>query len=104
MYTVKQLSKLAGVSNRTLHYYDQIGLLKPEAYGENGYRFYGDPTLLRLQQILFFKELGLGLEEIRAGCLASAPQGAAGAGPAAGTPHCHRRQHHSAFERKTNHE
>ncbi|HZW03657.1 MAG TPA: MerR family transcriptional regulator, partial [Anaerolineaceae bacterium] len=53
-YTVKQLSRLAGVSGRTLHYYDQIGLLKPEAYGENGYRFYGEGSLLRLQQILFY--------------------------------------------------
>ena len=63
-YTVKQLSRLAGVSGRTLHYYDQIGLLKPEAYGENGYRFYGEGSLLRLQQILFYKELDFSLEEI----------------------------------------
>jgi DNA-binding transcriptional MerR regulator len=64
-YTVKQLSNLAGVSARTLHFYDEIGLLKPEAYGENGYRYYGDEALLRLQQILFFKELDFSLAEIK---------------------------------------
>jgi DNA-binding transcriptional MerR regulator len=65
-YTVKQLSDLAGVSIRTLHYYDEIGLLKPDAYGENGYRYYGDGALLRLQQILFFRELDFSLAEIQA--------------------------------------
>src|SRR5258706_345030 len=64
MYTVKQLSDLAGVSVRTLHYYDQIDLLKPDTYGDNGYRYYGDNALLRLQQILFFKELDFSLEKI----------------------------------------
>lgn len=64
-YTVKQLSKLAGVSIRTLHYYDEIGLLKPDAYGENGYRYYGEEALLRLQQILFFRELDFSLAEIQ---------------------------------------
>jgi DNA-binding transcriptional MerR regulator len=64
-YTVKQLSDLAGVSARTLHFYDQIGLLKPSAHGENGYRYYGEESLLRLQQILFFKELDFSLAEIR---------------------------------------
>jgi MerR family transcriptional regulator, thiopeptide resistance regulator len=64
-YTVKQLSKLAGVSIRTLHYYDEIGLLKPSAYGDNGYRYYGDEAVPRLQQILFFKELDFPLVEIR---------------------------------------
>jgi DNA-binding transcriptional MerR regulator len=64
-YTVKQLADLAGVSPRTLHYYDQIGLLPPEQVGENGYRNYGDRAILRLQQILFFKELGLSLEQIQ---------------------------------------
>ena len=64
-YTVKQLADLAGVSPRTLHYYDQIGLLRPEKVARNGYRFYSDPAMLRLQQILFFKELGFSLEEIR---------------------------------------
>ncbi len=62
--TVKQLSKLAGVSVRTLHFYDEIGLLRPGRLGANGYRYYGQAALLRLQQILFYKELGLRLEEI----------------------------------------
>src|SRR5512137_2387193 len=63
-YTVKQLAALAGISIRTLHYYDEIDLLKPETVGSNGYRYYGEASLLRLQQILFFKELGLGLDAI----------------------------------------
>jgi len=66
MYTVKQLSGLAGISPRTLHYYDEIGLLEPAAHGDNGYRYYGEEALLRLQQILFFKELDFRLDEIRA--------------------------------------
>ena len=66
MYTVKQLSDLAGISPRTLHYYDEIGLLKPATHGDNGYRYYGEDCLPRLQQILFFKELDFSLEEIQA--------------------------------------
>jgi DNA-binding transcriptional MerR regulator len=62
--TVKRLSKLAGVSVRTLHFYDEIGLLRPGRLGANGYRYYGEAALLRLQQILFYKELGLSLDEI----------------------------------------
>lgn len=65
IHTVKQLADLAGVSRRTLHYYDEIGLLKPSAKGENGYRYYDDDAVFRLQQILFYRELGLRLEEIR---------------------------------------
>jgi DNA-binding transcriptional MerR regulator len=65
MFTVKQLSRLAGVTPRTLHHYDAIGLLKPSRLGENGYRYYGEEALLRLQQILFYKELDLPLEDIR---------------------------------------
>jgi DNA-binding transcriptional MerR regulator len=64
-YTVKQLSTLAGVSPRTLHYYDELGLLKPESVGANGYRYYGDDSALRLQQILFYREMDLPLDEIR---------------------------------------
>jgi DNA-binding transcriptional MerR regulator len=64
-YTVKQLSDLAGVSVRTLHYYDEIGLLKPSTVGENGYRYYADGEVLRLQQILFFRELDFSLQAIR---------------------------------------
>ncbi len=65
MLTVKQLSKLAGVTPRTLHHYDEIGLLKPSRVGQNGYRYYGEESLLRLQQILFYRELGLPLEDIK---------------------------------------
>jgi len=65
MFTVKQLSRLAGVTPRALHHYDAIGLLKPSRVGENGYRYYGEESLLRLQQILFYKELDLPLEEIK---------------------------------------
>jgi len=65
MFTVKQLSKLAGVTPRTLHHYDAIGLLKPSRVGDNGYRYYGDESLLRLQQILFYRELGIPLEDIK---------------------------------------
>jgi DNA-binding transcriptional MerR regulator len=66
VYTVKQLSDLAGISPRTLHYYDEIGLLRPATHGDNGYRYYGEDSLPRLQQILFFKELDFSLEEIQA--------------------------------------
>lgn len=63
-YTVQQLAKLAHVSVRTLHHYDDIGLLKPASVGKNGYRYYEQPQLLRLQQILFFRELEFPLQEI----------------------------------------
>lgn len=63
-YTVKQVAKLSGVSVRTLHHYDEVGLLKPAAVGANGYRYYGRDELLRLQQILFHRELGFTLEAI----------------------------------------
>lgn len=66
MYTVKQLSDLAGVSVRTLHYYDEIGLLKPSSVGENSYRYYDDDAVLKLQQILFYREIGLELMQIKA--------------------------------------
>jgi DNA-binding transcriptional MerR regulator len=65
MFTVKQLASLAGVTPRTLHHYDQIGLLKPAQVGENGYRYYGEESLLSLQQILFYRELGLPLATIK---------------------------------------
>jgi DNA-binding transcriptional MerR regulator len=65
VYTVKQLAKLAGVSVRTLHYYDEIGLLKPSSVGGNGYRHYEAEALLKLQQILFYRELELSLDEIK---------------------------------------
>ena len=66
MYTVKQLAILADVTPRTLHHYDAIGLLRPSHVGENGYRYYDEEAALRLQQILFYRELALGLDEIRA--------------------------------------
>lgn len=66
MYTVKQLADLAGVSRRTLHYYDEIELLQPPLREDNGYRQYDDASLFRLQQILFYRELGLDLQEIKA--------------------------------------
>lgn len=62
--TVSQVSKLAGVSVRTLHHYDEIGLLRPSQRSGGGYRLYGQEELQRLQQVLFFKELGFPLEQI----------------------------------------
>ncbi len=62
--TVSQVARLAGVSVRTLHHYDEIGLLAPSGRSEAGYRLYEQPDLQRLQQVLFFKELGFPLEEI----------------------------------------
>lgn len=64
-YTVKQVARMSGVSVRTLHYYDQIGLLRPAEHGDNGYRYYGREELLRLQQILFYRELKFPLDEVR---------------------------------------
>ncbi len=64
-YTVKQVAALSGVSVRTLHFYDETGLLKPAYVGTNGYRFYEEPQLLTLQQILFYRELGLELKQIK---------------------------------------
>lgn len=63
-FSVNQLAKLAGISVRTLHHYDEIGLLKPSARTESKYRYYGEKELLRLQQILFYKELDLPLAQI----------------------------------------
>src|SRR5690606_28913210 len=65
-YTVKQLADLAGVTPRTLHYYDQIGLLRPTWLGDNGYRYYTEESVLRLQQIMFYRELDFSLNEIQA--------------------------------------
>ena len=58
------------MTNRTLHYYDQIGLLQPSLIGDNGYRYYGEEALLRLQQILFYRELDFSLEQIKRSILA----------------------------------
>jgi DNA-binding transcriptional MerR regulator len=65
VYTVKQLADLSGVSVRTLHFYDEVGLLKPASHAANGYRYYGDEQLLMLQQILFYRELGFELKQIK---------------------------------------
>src|ERR1700752_407744 len=64
-YTVKQVAKMSGVSVRTLHFYDETGLLKPAYLGANGYRFYEEPQLLTLQQILFYRELGFERKQIQ---------------------------------------
>ncbi len=66
IYSVKRLSRLAGVSVRTLHLYDECGLLKPASRTDAGYRQYGEQELLRLQQILFYKELDFSLKDIAA--------------------------------------
>lgn len=63
-YTVRQMARMAGVSVRTLHYYDEIGLLKPAAVGRNGYRYYTEKELLKLQQVIFFRELDFELSRI----------------------------------------
>jgi MerR family transcriptional regulator, thiopeptide resistance regulator len=62
--TVKQLAAISGVTVRALHHYDEIGLLKPASVGANGYRYYGRAELLRLQRILFHRELGVPLSAI----------------------------------------
>ncbi|WP_256758013.1 MerR family transcriptional regulator [Cohnella sp. WQ 127256] len=65
-YTVQKLGLLAGVSTRTLRYYDEIGILKPARINSSGYRIYGQKEVNQLQQILFYRELGVGLEDIKA--------------------------------------
>jgi DNA-binding transcriptional MerR regulator len=64
-YTVRQVARLSGVSVRTLHFYHELGLLKPACVSANGYRYYEEPQLLTLQQVLFFRELGFELKEIK---------------------------------------
>lgn len=66
MKTVKEISDLTGISVRTLHYYDEIGLLKPTEKSDAGYRLYDDKALETLQQILFFREFDISLKEIKA--------------------------------------
>lgn len=63
-YTVKELAQISGVSVRTLHFYDEIGLLKPAYHGSNGYRYYEEKELLLLQQVLFYRQLGFELKQI----------------------------------------
>jgi DNA-binding transcriptional MerR regulator len=64
-YTVQKLAQLAGISTRTLRYYDEIGILKPARINSSGYRIYGQAEVDRLQQILFYKELGVSLDVIK---------------------------------------
>ena len=65
-YTIKALAELAGVTPRTLRWYDSLGLLKPLRITDAGYRIYGSQQVDRLQTILFYRELGLELSAIRA--------------------------------------
>ena len=64
-YTVQKLAQMAGVSTRTLRYYDEIDILKPARINSSGYRIYGQAEVDRLQQILFYRELGVSLESIK---------------------------------------
>ena len=65
LYTIKKIAEISGVSTRTLRYYDEISLLKPAQTNESGYRFYGEKEINRLQQILFYRELDIKLEDIK---------------------------------------
>lgn len=67
-YSIHELAQLAGVTTRTLRWYDQTGLLKPGRTGANGYRYYGEAQVRRLQDILYYRALGVGLAEIKS-CL-----------------------------------
>ena len=64
-YTVQKLAQMAGVSTRTLRYYDEIGILKPARINSSGYRIFGQAEVDRLQQILFYRELGVSLDSIK---------------------------------------
>lgn len=64
-YTVKKLASLAGISTRTLRYYDEIGILKPARINSSGYRIYGQEEVGRLQQIMFYRELDVSLDSIK---------------------------------------
>jgi DNA-binding transcriptional MerR regulator len=70
-YKIKEVSEIVGISVRTLHHYDQAGLLKPGSVTASGYRLYTDFELEKLQQILFFRELGFGLRQIK--CILDSP-------------------------------
>ena len=63
-WSIQELAKLAGTTSRTLRHYDEVGLLPPSSIGANGYRYYDDSALLRLQRILLLRELGLGLPQV----------------------------------------
>ena len=63
-YTVHQLAKLAGITPRTLRWYDKMNLLSPQKRSENGYRLYGEEEVKRLQEILLYRDMGLSLIHI----------------------------------------
>jgi len=65
MYSIKEIADLAGITTRTLRYYDQLGILEPAVIGDNGYRYYDRKSLLRLQQVLFYRELDIPLKDIQ---------------------------------------
>jgi len=65
MYSIKEIADLAGVTTRTLRYYDQLGILEPAAIGNNGYRYYDRESIIRLQQVLFYSELDIPLKDIQ---------------------------------------
>ena len=67
-YSIQKLSRLSGVTTRTLRWYDEIGLLKPSRVAESGYRYYGSAEVDRLQDILYYRALGVELAQIKA-CL-----------------------------------
>ena len=93
-YSIHELSRLSGVSTRTLRWYDEIGLLKPSRVAASGYRYYGPAQVDRLQDILFYRALGVELARIReclnaprlrpVGCFAGASGGLARAEGGAG--------------------
>ena len=64
-YSIQELSRLSGVTSRTLRWYDQIGLLKPSRVAESGYRYYSGAAVDRLQDILYYRALGVGLAQIK---------------------------------------
>ena len=64
-WSVQQIATLAGTTSRTLRHYDDVGLLKPSRTGNNGYRYYGQDALVRLQRILLLRDLGLGRRRSR---------------------------------------
>lgn len=63
-WSIKQIARLAGTTSRTLRHYDAVGLVPPSRVGENGYRYYDAPALIRLQRVLLLRELGLSLARI----------------------------------------
>lgn len=75
--SIQQVAKLAGTTSRTLRHYDDIGLLPPSRIGHNGYRYYDEATLIRLQRVLLLRELGLGLPQIAEVIAAEADEAAA---------------------------